>query len=168
MGTALVVIDIQNDYFPGGAYPLWNAEQTLQNVVTAVNRATSAGVPVVLVQHIAAGSAPFFNAGTAGSELHPAVVAAAQGAPVVVKQFADSFHQTGLEEILARHGVTELLVCGMMTQNCVTHTAISRAAEKYRVTVLTDCCTTVDEMIHKIALGALSIRVTLATAADAL
>ena len=147
MGKALVVIDIQNDYFPGGAYPLWNTEQTLKSVVTAVNRATAAGIPVVLVQHIAAGTAPFFNAGSPGSELHPAVIAAAPDAPVVVKQYADSFHKTGLEEILARHGVTELLVCGMMTQNCVTHTAISKAAEKYRVTVLSDCCTTMDEMI---------------------
>ena len=37
----------------------------------------------------------------------------------------------------------ELLICGMMTQNGVTHTAISKAAEKYRVAILTDCCTTV-------------------------
>ncbi|HET7775985.1 MAG TPA: isochorismatase family protein, partial [Azospira sp.] len=53
----------------------------------------------------------------------------------------------------------ELWLCGMMTQNCVTHTAISRAAEKYPVTVLKDCCTTVSEMIHRIALGALAVRV---------
>ena len=40
----------------------------------------------------------------------------------------------------------------MMTQNCVTHTAISKAAEKYNVTILIDCCTTVSEILHKIAL----------------
>ena len=53
------------------------------------------------------------------------------------------------------------LVCGMMTQNCVTHTAISKAAEKYDVTILPDCCTTVDEMIHNIALHPVSTRVKL-------
>lgn len=47
----------------------------------------------------------------------------------------------------------------MMTQNCVTHMAISKAAEKYSVTILPDCCTTVDEMIHNIALHAVSTRV---------
>ena len=44
----------------------------------------------------------------------------------------------------------------MMTQNCVTHTAISRAADRYGIEVLASCTTTVDEMIHRIALSALS------------
>jgi len=171
MGQALVVIDLQNDYFPGGKFPLWNTEQTLQNVVAAIEMAQTRGIPVVHVQHIADGSkgiAPFFNAGTSGAEIQQAILAAAPGAPIVVKQFADGFYQTTLAETLASLGATELLLCGMLTQNCVTHTAISKAAENYRVTVLTDCCTTVDQMIHLIALNALSTRVTLATAAEAL
>jgi nicotinamidase-related amidase len=84
---------------------------------------------------------------------------AAPDGPVVVKSCADGFLGTDLEQILTRMAVTELLVCGMMTQNCVTHTAISKSAEKYDVTILTDCCTTVDEMIHNIALGAVAARV---------
>jgi nicotinamidase-related amidase len=101
-------------------------------------------------------------------DIHPRLLEAAGDAPVVVKEFADSFYRTGLEEVLSGLGVTELLVCGMMTQNCVTHTAISKAAEKYTVTVLPDCCTTVDAMIHNIALNGLSIRVALLPAAEAL
>ena len=169
MGKVLVVIDLQNDYFPGGKFPLWNTENTLHNVVAAIEKAQSRGIPVVLVQHVADGGqgiAPFFNTGTSGAELHPAILAASPAAPIIVKQFADSFHQTTLAETLADLGATELLLCGMMTQNCVTHTAISKTAENYRVTVLTDCCTTVDQMIHLIALNALSIRVTLATAGE--
>lgn len=171
MGKALIVIDVQNDYFPGGKFPLWNTEKTLATTVTAIHRARAKGIPVILIQHIADSSrsiAPFFNEGTTGAELHQAVKEAATDAPVVVKAFADSFHQTGLEELLDRLGVTELLICGMMTQNCVTHTAISKAAEKYAVTVLTDCCTTVDQMIHLIALNALSTRVALVTSGEAL
>jgi nicotinamidase-related amidase len=171
MTRALVVIDLQLDYFPGGNYPLWNADGTLQNVLAAVGRARAAGVPVVLVQHVAddsKGPAPFFNPGSDGVRLHPELLAAAPGAPVVVKHAADGFHQTELASVLSELGATELLVCGMMTQNCVTHTAISKAAENYAVTVLTDCCTTVDRMLHLIALNALSIRVGLATAAEAL
>jgi len=60
------------------------------------------------------------------------------------------------------------LVCGMMTQNCVTHTAISKAAEKYKVAVLEDCCASVSEMLHLIALRALSTRVALLSGAAAL
>lgn len=168
---ALIVIDLQNDYFPGGAFPLWNAEATLDNVVDAVGEARKAGIPVILVQHVAdaaKGIAPFFNAGTKGVELHPAVKAAAPDAQVVVKSFADGFLGTNLDEILTGYGTRDILVCGMMTQNCVTHTAISKAAEKYRVSVLADCCTTVSEMIHLIALNALAARVAAVTAAEAL
>jgi len=56
---------------------------------------------------------------------------------------------------------------GMMTQHCVTHTAISKAAEKYKVAILADCCSTVDEMIHKIALNAVATRIELTTTEQA-
>ena len=168
MKKALLVIDIQNDYFPGGKFPLWNADGVLGNVERAIGTAKAKGVPVVLVRHVARGAAPFFIEGTPGADMHPLVLAAAPDAPVVVKQFADGFHQTTLEETLARLGVTDVLVCGMMTQNCVTHTAISKAAEKYAVTVLPDCCTTVSEILHQIALHALSTRVQLVPSGDAL
>jgi nicotinamidase-related amidase len=79
----------------------------------------------------------------------------------VTKAFADSFVDTTLEATLSQLGVKELLICGMMTQNCVTHTAISKSAEKCRVAILTDCCTTVTEMLHLIALHAMSTRVPL-------
>ena len=128
-------------------------------------------IPVILIQHIAdssKGIAPFFNTGTTGAEVHPRILAAAPNAPVVVKQFADSFVNTTLEDTLARLGVTQLLVCGMMTQNCVTHTAISKSAEKYKVSILADCCTTVSEMLHNIALHAVSTRVPLVSANEAL
>ena len=170
MSKALLVIDLQNDYFPGGKFPLWNTDATLENVEGAIQRANAQGIPVILVQHVAnaGGAAPFFNAGTEGAEVHPRVLAAAPGAPVVVKEHADSFLGTTLEETLARLGATELLVCGMMTQNCVTHTAISKSAEGYRVTILPDCCTTVGEMLHQIALHAVSTRVSLVPSTTAI
>lgn len=167
---ALLVIDLQNDYFPGGKFPLWNVDGVLANVERAIAAARAKGVPVVLVQHVAdpaRGIAPFFNKGSGGEDIHPRVLAAAPDAPVVVKGFADSFERTNLEQVLSDRGVTELLVCGMMTQNCVTHTAISKAAEKYAVTILPDCCTTVSEILHLIALNAVSTRVKLTPASEA-
>lgn len=169
MTKALLVIDLQNDYFPGGKFPLWNTDDVLENIERAIAKANAQGVPVIHIQHIAKGGlAPFFNEGTPGADIHPSILAAAPKAPVVVKEFADSFEQTNLEETLAKLGITDLLVCGMMTQNCVTHTAISKAAEKYILSVLVDCCTTVSEILHQIALHALSTRVNLVPSSEAL
>ena len=168
MNKVLLVIDLQNDYFPKGKFPLWNTDVVLQNIEQAIEKANSHGVPVIHIQHVAKGVAPFFNEGTPGADIHPRILVAAPTAPIVVKEFADSFEKTTLEEKLTKLGVTELLVCGMMTQNCVTHTAISKAAEKYNVSVLVDCCTTVSEILHQIALHALSTRVKLVPSSEAL
>ncbi len=171
MSKALLVIDLQNDYFPGGLFPLWNAATVLDGVERAIAAATAKGIPVIHVQHLADpshGPAPFFNVGSVGAEIHPRILAAAPTAPVIVKHFADSFERTPLDATLRQLGTTELLVCGMMTQNCVTHTAISKAAERYGVTVLPDVCTTVSEMLHRIALHALSTRVGLVPSGQAI
>ncbi len=171
MSQALLVIDLQNDYFPDGKFPLWNTEQTLANIEQAIAHAQAQNTPVILIQHIAdssQGLAPFFNEGTEGVEIHPRILAAAPNAPIVVKAYADSFYQTNLSDVLKQLDVNELLVCGMMTQNCVTHTAISKAADAYQVSILPDCCTTVSEMLHLIALHAVSTRVALIPATVAL
>ena len=166
---ALLVIDLQNDYFPRGKFPLWNTDVVLENTEQAIAKAIAQGVPVIHIQHVdKQGMAPFFNEGTPGAEIHPRILAAAPDAPVVVKEYADSFEKTNLEVTLNKLGVTELLVCGMMTQNCVTHTAISKAAEKYSVTIMPDCCTTVSEILHMIALHAVSTRVKLLPSSEAL
>ncbi len=171
MSKALILIDLQNDYFPGGAFPLWNAEATLEAIVGAATEAKAKGIPVVLVQHVAdpsQGPGPFFNEGSPGVEVHERLRQLLPDAPVVIKRWADSFYETRLAEVLGKLGATELLIAGMMTQNCVTHTAISKAAEAYDIKVLADCCTTVDEMLHNIALHGLMPRVALVASAEAL
>ena len=167
--SALLVIDIQNDYFPDGKFPLWNAEATLDNIEGAIKKANAKNIPVILIQHIAKSNlAPFFCEGSTGANIHPRILAVAANAPIVVKEFADGFVNTTLESTLTQLGITDLLVCGMMTQNCVTHTAISKSAEKYKVTILADCCTTVSEILHHIGLYAVTTRLSLATAAEVL
>lgn len=158
MSQALIVIDLQNDYFPGGKFPLWKPDEILKNVEIAIGEAQKKQIPVVVVQHVARGASTFFSEGSEGVKIHPRILAAAPKAPIVIKQFADSFYQTTLDSTLSKLGATELLLCGMMTQNCVTHTALSKSAEKYKVAIIPECCTTVSEMIHAIALSALSIR----------
>ena len=161
---ALIVIDVQNDYFPDGKFPQWNTAATLASITAAIGRARENDIPVILIQHVNAArlpAAPFFNEGTQGVAIHPDILAAAPDALIVTKTGADSFAGTSLESVLSGLAVEELLVCGMMTQNCVTHTAISGSAERYLGKVLTDCCTTVSQMIHAIALNAIASRVRL-------
>jgi len=169
MKKTLIVIDVQNDYFPGGKLPLWNTEATLENIERAIRFAKEKDIPVILIQQFTDPKvAPMFNAGTEGAEIHPRIRSAAPDAPVVTKSYADSFYETVLDKILSDVGATTLLICGMMTQNCVTHTAISKAAEKYEVVILPDCCTTVSDMIHNIALRAVSTRLKLEPSDQAL
>lgn len=161
--TALIVIDLQNDYFPAGAYPQYQAEEVLAHTLSAIEIAQQRGWPVVLVQHVGGAEAPFFKAGSDGVKLHSALLAQAPASVVVEKQHADSFLNTTLSDVLRAQNIRELVVCGMMTQNCVTHTALSPAAGDYSVRVLSDACSAPDAMVHGIALRALSDRVPLIT-----
>lgn len=163
---ALLVIDIQNDYFPEGNFPLWNTDKTLSNIKQLISKANIQHIPVFLIQHISSapkGMAPFFERNSDGANIHSEIMAITPDAELIQKQHADSFHHTNLEKTLNKYSIDELLICGMMTQNCITHTAISKEAEKYKVSIIKDCCTTTDSMIHNIALNAVSNRVPLVT-----
>ncbi len=164
MTRALVVIDIQNDYFPGGVLPLWQAEDTEARILDAIARARAAGDRVILVRHLAPAGTGLFAEDSAGSEIRPAVLAAAGDAPVVIKRFADSFQDTTLMDHL--DGVDTLLICGMMTQNCVVFTALSRDADAFGVQVIGDLCTAPIAPVHLIALNALGSKTGVTSAAE--
>ncbi|MBE7246511.1 MAG: isochorismatase family protein [Actinomycetospora chiangmaiensis] len=153
MTRTLLVIDIQGEYFPGGGLPLWQAEATEERLAAAIRRARSRGDGIVLVRHEAAAPGGLFAPGSAGTAIRPAILAAAGDAPVVTKRSADAFQETGLRTLLA--GTTEVWVAGMMTQNCVVFTALSREAEGLRVRVPGDLCAAPTEAVHRIALSAL-------------
>ncbi|MBD8874831.1 isochorismatase family protein [Roseibium polysiphoniae] len=162
MSRTLLVIDIQNDYFPGGVLPLHQAEEIETSVVDAIDQARQAGARIVLVRHVSPAPTGLFAANGTGNTIRPKVLAAAGDAPVVIKQFADAFQKTDLAKVL--EGTTELLVCGMMTQNCVVFTAMSRAADSLDVTVIGDLCTGPSEIVHNTALNALGSKLRLKTA----
>ncbi|RYX99600.1 cysteine hydrolase [bacterium] len=167
MTKALIIIDIQNEYFSGGKLQLWNTEKTLDNLKQAIQKAKEKGIKPILIRHVSPSEqAPFFAKGSEGVEIHPEILALAEDAIVIEKKFADSFLETNLENVLTEKGIEELYICGMMTQNCVTHTSISRQADKYKVNVLADCCTTTDELIHNIALDGISPKVNLISLND--
>ena len=163
MTRALIVIDVQKEYFPGGKVPLFEAEETEARILDAIARARAAGDRVILIRHESPADQPIFAAGTTGTEIRDAILAAADGAPVVTKNYADAFQDTDLATHLA--GVDSLLICGMMTQNCVVFTAMSERAAPYEVTVLADLCAAPSQLVHGVALNALASKRPMAEAA---
>lgn len=153
MHRALLVIDIQNDYFTGGILPLWQAEETEARIIAAIDQARSAGDKIILVRHVSASDTGLFARNRQGAEIRTAIRQAAPDAPVVIKQSADAFQETDLAAHL--NGIDKLLICGMMTQNCVVFTAMSNHANDRNVVVLADLCTAPTEIVHRIALNAL-------------
>jgi nicotinamidase-related amidase len=144
MTTALILIDIQNDYFPGGKGELRGPIEASLQARRLLDCFRQAGWPIVHIQHIAIkpGAATFLP-NTPGSEIH-ANVRPLEGETVFQKHYPNSFRDTPLLEHLRGLGVTRLIICGMMTHMCV-HAA-HRAAFDYGFEVITaaDACATRD------------------------
>src|SRR5262245_26513280 len=140
--TALLIIDIQNDYFPGGAMELEGSEAAGAKAGTALKSFREKKLPVIHVRHLSVRpGATFFLPGTRGAEIH-ATVQPAAGETVIEKNFPNSFRNTQLQAALERHGVKNLVVAGMMTHMCVDASVRHAADLGYKVTLLGDACAT--------------------------
>lgn len=132
MKQALLLIDIQNDYFAGGRYPLPGQEAAAAQAARLLALARRAKLPVFHIRHISGAEAPFFATGTAGSEIHPSV-APLPGETVLEKHAPNSFFGTGLADRLRVAGIEKLVVCGSMVPMCVDTTV--RAARDFGLSV---------------------------------
>jgi len=142
---ALVLIDIQNDYFPGGKWALSGIEAAADNAARLLEAARAAGDLVVHVRHeFPTADAPFFAPGSEGAKIH-AKVKSRDDEPVILKHHVNSFRETGLKAELDRHGVEEVVICGAMSHMCVD--AGTRAASDlgYKCVVVHDACATRDQ-----------------------
>ena len=142
---ALVLIDIQNDYFPGGKWTLNGIEPAAENAARLLAAARAAGDLVVHVRHeFPTADAPFFAPGSDGANIHQKVKSL-EGEPVVLKHHVNAFRETDLKAILDRHGVEEVVICGAMSHMCVD--AGTRAASDlgYKCVVVHDACATRDQ-----------------------
>ena len=139
---ALVIIDIQNDYFPGGKMELEGADAAASNAARAIQQFRSKRLPIVHVRHLSTRpGATFFIPGTAGAEIHERV-RPSSGERVIEKNFPNSFRATDLEQVLKAAGVKELVIAGMMTHMCVDASVRQAADLGYKVTLLGDACAT--------------------------
>lgn len=144
MTRALVIIDIQQDYFPGGAYPLVEPEAAARAAARLLAAFRQADEPVIHIQHVwDAPDAAFMRPGTAGIEIHP-LVAPAGDEPVVRKESPNAFLNTDLEARLRDISPDELVIVGMMSSMCVDATVRAASDLGFAVTVAHDACAAPD------------------------
>ena len=140
MGVALLLIDIQNDYFPGGAMALEGSVAAGLAAGQLLGACRGRGIPVVHVQHLSTRpGASFFVPDSAGVEIHPGVAPLA-GETVIRKNFPNSFRGTGLLDRLQHLGSDELLIGGMMTNMCIDATVRAAADQGFRCRLAHDAC----------------------------
>lgn len=144
MGMALVLIDIQNDYFPGGHMELADSMDAAAAAARLLNAFRRASLPLFHVQHVSTRpGSTFFLPNTPGVAFYWSV-ASRLGEPVVIKHFPNSFRETGLLEQLRAARVRKLLFCGMMTHMCVDATVRAAFDLGFDCTVAGDACATRD------------------------
>jgi nicotinamidase-related amidase len=135
---ALLVIDVQNEYFTGNMpieYP--PVETSLPNIVLAMNTAQAAGVPVIVVQHDAPEGSPVFARGSYGWQLHPLVA----GLPAdhrINKTMGSAFTGTDLRQLLSANAIDTLTIVGYMTHNCDAATIYHASHDGLKVEFLAD------------------------------
>ncbi len=128
---ALIIIDIQDFYFPGGDAELVNPEKAADNAFKVLEHFRKNGGPVIHVRH---NYEP-------GGNIHQ-TVAPEEGEKVFSKDFANSFRDTGLLEYLRKNNIKEVVIAGMQTHMCVEATTRAAADKGFRCTVISDACTT--------------------------
>lgn len=144
MARGLLIIDIQRDYFPDGAYPLVGAVDAARAAHDVLAGFRDRGEPIVHMQHVwDAPDAPFLGKGTVGGEIHPDVAPAGDEL-VLTKAEPNSFLGTGLQERLQALEIDDLIVIGMMSSMCVDATARAALDLGYPVSVVPAACAAPD------------------------
>jgi nicotinamidase-related amidase len=131
--SALIVIDVQVNVVESA----YKRDEIVANMVVAVDKARSHGVPVIWVRH----SAEDLPLNSDGWQIVPELTPSA-GEPIVEKLYGSSFEATNLEEILAGLKISHLYICGAQSNNCVRHTSHAAFERGYDVTLIADAHTT--------------------------
>lgn len=174
---ATVVVDLQYEYLPAGKLPLTGIERALDNAARVIAAARDRGEQVIHVRHEAnKPDSPIFVPGSEGVRIHERV-APQEGETVIVKNYPNSFRDTGLKQLLDGQGVADVTIVGAMSHMCIEATARAAADFGYQVTVVHDACATRDleyggktvpaEQVHAAAMAALAFGYATLPATDA-
>lgn len=166
MQTALLMIDIQNDYFPGGKNELVGSSNASLVAKGLLETFRAKKLPVIHIQHISTrAGATYFVQDTPGVRFNENVVPLPTEI-VIIKHFPNSFRNTELLDVLKKAGVGKLLICGMMTHMCIDSTTRAAFDLGFDCTVVQDACATKDlsfdhnvipaDVVHRAFLGALN------------
>lgn len=165
MKPALLLVDIQNDYFPGGNMELVNMEAAGANARKLLDRFRYQGLATFHIQHTFLHRGPgFFLPDTPGAEIHESV-GLLPGETVIHKHSPNGFHKTDLLGQLQQKEIRSLVICGAMSHMCVEATTRAAADYGFKCTVVQDACATRDiefqgntvtaQDVHRTAMSAL-------------
>lgn len=141
MSRALLVIDVQNEYFTG-ALPITHPVGHLERILGVMDAARARKIPTVVVRHHAEGL-PIFRKGSAEWELHPDVAARPHDL-LIDKTLPGSFTNTPLEEWLRERGIDTVTIAGYMTHMCCDTTARQAVHRGFKAEFLSDATGTLD------------------------
>lgn len=161
---AILVVDLQNEYWPTGNLPLQGIEVAAANAARVIAHARDKGDLVVHIRHEMPGG-PVFVPGSEGVQINEAVLP--QGdEPVITKNFPNSFRDTGLKDLLDKNGIEEVVVIGAMSHMCVDGTTRAANDLGYKTVTIHDACATRDvefngrtspaDHVHATIMGALA------------
>jgi nicotinamidase-related amidase len=151
---ALIIVDLQNDYFPGGNWPLVNTDAAADNAAKLLAAFRAKGDLVVHIRHESGeADATFFVPGTEGAKIN-AKVANQGNEPVVTKHHINAFRDTELKNILDKNGITDVVISGAMSHMCVDGASRAAADFGYQTTVIHDACATHDQEFNGVKVPA--------------
>ncbi|WP_311273641.1 MULTISPECIES: cysteine hydrolase family protein [unclassified Rhizobium] len=138
----ILVVDLQNEYWPTGNLPLRGIEAAAANAARVLADARGKGDLIVNIRHEML-DGPLFVPNSAGAQIND-IVRPAPGEPVITKNFPNSFRDTGLQERLRDKDVEEVAVVGAMSHMCVDATVRAANDLGYKTTTIHDACATLD------------------------
>ena len=162
MKRALLVIDVQNEYFTG-KLPVSYPVGSLENILKAMDTANEYGIPIIVIQHTAkTADSPVFRKGSHEWELHPEIAKRSYDI-LVEKNLPGSFTGTNLESWLREKNINTIVISGYMTQMCCDTTARQAFHLGFNVEFLSDATGTLsftnnagsatDEELHRALFG---------------
>ncbi len=142
MKTCMILVDLQNDYFPGGSMELVGIGTAAANARLLLEAFRKREQPVFHIQHIAARpGATFFLPETNGARIN-ATVAPMGDETTIVKNYPNSFRDTTLAKLLGQRKIQDLVICGAMSHMCIDATVRAAFDLGFNCTVAEDACAT--------------------------
>jgi nicotinamidase-related amidase len=157
MKDCLILVDLQNDYFPGGAMELAGTEDAAKNARLLLNEFRNTASPVIHVKHISLHpGATFFLPDTDGADINK-MLTPLPDEILIVKNFPNSFRSTPLLEILHKEKPDRLVICGAMSHMCIDATTRAAFDSGFNCVVAEDACATKDLVFKGIPIKAADV-----------